>query len=265
MRNDGDVFTDVTEGSGFDVFAGTSVEWVAHDFNNDGWVDVLGASSTIHFNNGDMTFTPIAVPASSGSVADLNSDGFLDVLNGGTIRLNTGNDNNWVRINLQGTLSNINGIGARVELTSPMGTQMRDVKSGDGFRHMSFIGAHFGLGTDDVVEQVTVYWPSGQVDVVKGVAVNTATTITESLTTGLQDVSGLELRISPNPAVDRITIAGAEGETILRTRLIDASGKAIAMPALRHGQLDVSGLAKGSYLLELETGKGLMRERFSKL
>lgn len=265
MRNDGDVFTNVTEGSGFDVFGGTSVEWVAHDFNNDGWVDVLGASSTIHFNNGDMTFTPIVGPASSGAVADLNNDGFLDVLNGGTIRLNTGNDNNWVRINLQGTLSNANGIGARVELTSPLGTQIRDVKSGDGFRHMSFIGAHFGLGTDDVVEQVTVYWPSGQVDVVKGVAVNTATTITESLTTGLQDASGLDLRISPNPAMDRITIAGAEGETILRTRIIDASGKVIAMPAMRHGQLDVSGLAKGSYLLELETGKGLLRERFSKL
>jgi hypothetical protein len=64
-------------------------------------------------------------------------------------------------------VSNRNGIGARVEVTSAMGTQIREIRSGDGFRYMSSLNAHFGLGSDTHVDQVTVYWPSGLVNVVQ--------------------------------------------------------------------------------------------------
>ncbi|MFN3875251.1 MAG: FG-GAP-like repeat-containing protein [Flavobacteriales bacterium] len=265
MRNDGATFTNVTAGSGFDVFGGTSIEWVAHDFNNDGWVDVLGASSTIHFNNGDMTFTPVAVPASSGPIADLNGDGFLDVLNGGTLKLNTGNGNNWLRVNLHGTLSNINGIGARVEITSPLGTQIRDVKSGDGFRYMSFLGAHFGLGQDQAVEQVTVYWPSGTVDVIKGVAANQVLDITESISTGLPRLPGDAFAIGPNPTDGRLAIHGPRSGERLTAIVLDADGRMAMRRAVMDGRVDVSGLAPGAYTLQLVASDGTWQERFSKL
>ncbi|MBK9176450.1 MAG: VCBS repeat-containing protein [Flavobacteriales bacterium] len=265
MRNDGDVFTNVTAGSGFDVFAGTSIEWVAHDFNNDGWVDILGASSTIHFNNGDWTFTPIAVPASSGPIADLNNDGFLDILNGGNIRLNTGNANNWLRVNLQGTLSNKNGIGARVEISSPVGTQIRDIKSGDGFRYMSFLGAHFGLGGDNVVETVTVYWPSGMVDVLEDVATNTTLTVVESLPTSVATVDTRGYAIAPNPATDRLSISGAGTGQRLTALVLDASGKVVLRQVLQGASVDISSLKSGSYLLQLISEEGLWQERFTKI
>jgi hypothetical protein len=264
MRNDGDVFTNVTPGSGFDTFNGTSVEWVAHDFNNDGWVDILGAASTIHFNNGDWTFTPLAGPASSGPIADLNNDGFLDVLNGGTIRLNTGNGNNHLRVNLHGTVSNTNGIGARVEVTSALGTQIRDVKSGDGFKYMSFLGAHFGLGQDDVVEQVTVYWPSGIVNTVKGVAANTTLDITESLPTGVNALPANTFSIGPNPATDRLAIVGATGER-LTAIVTDAAGRVAQQGPVAGGHMDVSGLKAGVYMLQLISEGGSWTQSFTKL
>lgn len=265
MRNDGNVFTNVTVGSGFDVFPGTSVEWVCHDFNNDGWVDVLGASSTVHFNNGDMTFTPVALPASSGPVADLNNDGFLDVINGGNIRMNTGNGNNWLRVNLHGTLSNSNGIGARVVITSPLGNQMRDVKSGDGFKYMSFLGAHFGLAQDELIEEVTVYWPSGVVDVLKGVAANQVLEITESLPTGVAVLPDDAFRMSPNPAVDQITVSGADSNERLTALVIDGAGRVVKRETLVNGRLDVSALAQGSYVLQLVGATGMWKQPFAKL
>ena len=265
MRNDGDVFTNVTVGSGFDVFAGTSVEWVCHDFNNDGWVDILGAASTVHFNNGDWTFTPVTVPASSGPIADLNNDGFLDVLNGGTIRLNTGNTNNYLRVNLHGTLSNKNGIGARVEVTSPLGTQIRDVKSGDGFKYMSFLGAHFGLGQDQVAEEVTVYWPSGIVDVVKGVSANQVLNITESLPTSVVTLPADAFTISPNPAVDHITVTGAAQGERITALVLDGAGRLVKSETMANGRIDVSALPQGAYVLQLIGENGTWKQTFTKL
>ena len=80
MRNDGPTgFMDVTAGSG--MGGAQSRDWVTHDFNNDGWLDILGGYQ-LWMNNGDMTFTPNAVSPGQGAIGDLNNDGFLDVLVG---------------------------------------------------------------------------------------------------------------------------------------------------------------------------------------
>ncbi|MFN3756636.1 MAG: FG-GAP repeat domain-containing protein, partial [Flavobacterium sp.] len=147
MLNNGDgTFTDVSVGSGFDLFTGTGIEYIAHDFNNDGFVDVhCAGSGIIMYNNGNMTFSPVSSPT-AGAIGDLNNDGFLDIMNGNNIRYNNGNNNNWIKFNLQGVNSNRQGIGARVEIHGTWGIQIRDVRSGEGFRYMNTINPHFGIG-----------------------------------------------------------------------------------------------------------------------
>ncbi|HRG59037.1 MAG TPA: FG-GAP-like repeat-containing protein [Bacteroidia bacterium] len=166
MHNNGDgTFTDITAGSGIDTYPGMSIEYVSYDFNNDGFADVL-TNNNILFNNGNNTFTTYPYSLSVGAVGDLNNDGFLDVINGSTIRYNSGNSNNWLTVSVQGTTSNRNGIGARVEIYGSWGKQIRDVRSGIGFRYMGSLNVHFGIGSATQIDSVIVRWPSGNVDLV---------------------------------------------------------------------------------------------------
>lgn len=255
MRNNGDgTFTDVTEGSGYDEFMQTGIEHVAHDFNNDGYVDVLGAGNIIMLNNGDFTFTPVPVGVGSGPVGDLNNDGFLDVLNGGTIRMNNGNDNNWIKVITVGTVSNVDGIGARVEVTSALGTQMRQVFSGDGFRYMSSISAHFGLAQDDEIEELRICWPSGIIDVIQNPPINSVLVVNEGLTTaiapGAEPAPGLMLL--PNPTDGLLRVTGYEGLDHQGVRVMDTSGRLVLTTQLQAGSLDVTTLSSGTYLLVMQ-------------
>lgn len=183
MHNNGDgTFTDIAAGSGWDTYAGTSIEFVSYDFNNDGWADVFtnqGNQGRIFLNNGDNTFTNTAVTPNIGAVGDLNNDGFLDIQNGTTVFYNQPNGNNWVKMNLKGIESNSNGIGARVEIHGAWGKQIRDVQSGIGFRHMGTLNPHFGIGLATAIDSVIVRWPSGQVDLICNPAINSTLYIEE--------------------------------------------------------------------------------------
>ena len=264
MRNDNGNFTNVTEGSGFDTFTGTTIEWTCHDFNNDGWVDILGAGAML-MNNGDMTFTPNTDVPGNGPIGDLNNDGFLDIVNGNIVQMNSGNTNKYLVVNLIGTVSNLNGIGARVEVASPSFTQIRDVKSGDGFRYMSTLNAHFGLGTDATVNQVTVYWPSGVIDVIDNVPVNSSLEITEgSFSTGVATASKGEFSLFPNPAQDILTVRSGMDLTSRPANIFDIAGQLVLTATLQNDQLDISALKSGIYLFQLQLNGRLLQQKFVK-
>jgi len=265
MRNNGTVFEDVTAGSGWDQFFSTSIEHMAHDFNNDGYLDVLAGGGVIMLNNGDMTFSAASTGVNGSSVGDLNNDGFLDVLNDGTIRMNVPNGNNWIKINTIGVQSNKNGIGARVAITSSMGPQMRDVKSGDGFRYMSSLTAHFGIGQDTEIEEVVVYWPSGLVSVIPTPQINTTLNIIESISTGIAaEAASDELLVYPNPTSDLLRVEGPQLNAQHTVRILDNNGRLVHEGSLRNGSLDVSGLTNGTYVLQLTSKGSVLTRKFTK-
>ncbi len=265
MRNNGSTFDDISAGSGWDDFYGTSTEHVAHDFNNDGYIDVLAGGGVIMLNNGDWTFRQANTGVSAGGVGDLNNDGFLDVVNGGTIRMNTPNGNNWLKINTVGAPGNRNGIGARVTISSAMGNQLRDVKSGDGFRHMSSITAHFGIGQDTEIDEAVVFWPSGQVTVVPNPTINTTITISEnSITTTVEEAKPEELSLFPNPTSDLLRVEGSALNTHRTVYILDASGRLVQESSLSSGSVDVSRLAAGSYMLQLTFNGKVISRKFTK-
>jgi PKD repeat protein len=180
MHNNGDgTFSDITAGSGLETYLGMSVEYASYDFNNDGFADVF-TPGTILYNNGNNTFTAHTIPMSAGAIGDLNNDGFLDVQNGATTHFNSGNLNNWVTVTLKGTTSNLNGIGARVEIYGTWGKQIRDVRAGVGFRYMGTLNAHFGIGNATQIDSLRVLWPSGNTDVICNPNKNTVIHIIEN-------------------------------------------------------------------------------------
>ncbi len=264
MRNDNGNFTNITTGSGFDTFTGTTTEWTCHDFNNDGYVDILGAGAML-MNNGDFTFTPNYDTPGNGPIGDLNNDGFLDIVNGGVVQMNSGNSNKYLVVKLVGTVSNKNGIGARVEVSSPSFTQIRDVKSGDGFRYMSTLNAHFGLGADATVNQVTVYWPSGVVDVVNDVTVNGSLEITEgSFSTGVANVTKGEFSLFPNPAQDILYVRSDNDVANQAVNVFSIDGQRVLTGTLRNDQLDIASLKSGVYMLRLQVNGRQLQQKFVK-
>ncbi len=258
MRNNGiGTFTDVTPNSGFHNFNGVSTEYVAQDFNNDGFIDVFcGASNTIMYNNGNMTFSPIATGFSSGALGDLNNDGFIDVMNGNNLRINNGNANKWIKITLDGILSNKQGIGARVEIYGAWGKQIRDIRSGDGFRYMNSLNAHFGIGTATAITQVIVRWPSGVVDTIMNPATNQVLNVVEGATLNVNEINTTEFIIYPNPVSDRLTVQSSLDKSIARIELFDLNGKSVLKPTLNSDSVSLESLANGTYLITITDSDG---------
>ena len=247
MRNDESTFTDVITGTGLENFEDTDIEYVTHDFDNNGYLDIYSGSGNFFFNNGDMTFTQQIVNFGAGPIGDLNNDGFLDILSG-NIYMNDGNDNNWLKITTEGVQSNWNGIGARIEVQSAMGSQMRDIRSGDGFRYMSSLNAHFGIGTDTEIESVTIYWPSGIVDTILNPTINETLFVQEGQTLSIKDNNALQLNVYPNPTHQYLYVEGLQNDTKNTSlQIVDVQGKQVNNVRLNSNRVDVSQLSNGIY------------------
>ena len=254
LRNEGGYFTDVTAGSGIDLVNGTSVENICHDFDNDGFVDILGMGNTFMHNNGDMTFTQMEFGPGNGPVGDLNNDGFLDVVYNGTLYLNQGNDNNYIKVFPQGTESNLNGIGALITVYTPSGNFMRQIFSGDGFKFMSSLTAHIGLGQEETIDSLVVAWPSGNIDSYVNPAINTTLVAVEGMqtsTVGLDKNAAEPFLIFPNPARNYIIVETPNTYNSMTYSIYDLNGKRVLQGTMSGKSINISSLSSGAYLLQL--------------
>ena len=253
-----EAFTNITAGSGWDTNTSTNIDNVAYDFDNDGYVDVLAGGNKIMFNQGNSTFLPVSYSGISvGAIGDLNNDGFLDILNGSTIRYAIPNANNWIKVLLKGIQSNSNGIGARVEIYGPWGKQIRDIRSGEGFKYMSSLNAHFGIGTATSITQVVIIWPSGTVDVINNPSTNQSLTVIEgSSPLSLVDNGDASIILYPNPAADMLSISNIESLMVKKVSIISTLGKVIKTVSLNNNSFSIADLAEGLYILTIETEDG---------
>jgi len=197
------------------------------------------------------------------ALGDLNRDGFIDVMTssqgyGGwnnsqsdQLLFNDGNDNNFASFHLVGTESNINAIGARITIEGPWGVQFRDVKSGQSYGIQNSLNQHFGLGSAEVINQVTVKWPSGIVETYTNVD-DGFITITENggLVVGLDEteINGQHLTLFPNPTTDFLQIKTNLDKPAEWIEIFDLTGKMIQSNSLLlEGRVDVRELATGNY------------------
>jgi hypothetical protein len=116
---------------------------------------------------------------------DLDNDGDLDVviLNSRReptlLRNDSSRTNHWIQIQLRGTTSNRDGIGARVTVTAGDLTQIDEVHSGRSYQSDFGKRLHFGLGQRRAVDQIRVKWIGGAEDIVRDVGVDHLVTIVE--------------------------------------------------------------------------------------
>jgi hypothetical protein len=178
---------------------GQAVQWA--DVDADGWLDLYlvdsgvdgaGGHNVLLLNDGGRRF--VAVPPTSGAsptsgagrgtgahFLDYDGDGRLDLFltNGwgappfdrGPYKLlhNTTAGGHWLLVGLHGRASNRDGLGARIEVESCGERRMRYQNGGTSYFSQSITPPHFGLGSCDKIDAVTIHWPSGREQTVRDV------------------------------------------------------------------------------------------------
>jgi len=120
--------------------------------------------------------------------ADFDEDGDLDVLiaeMNGPVRYleNTteaGEGRHWLELDLVGTASHPDAVGARVTVVTESGKHSAEVRTTAGYQAGATRRLHFGLGAAEVVKELRVRWPSGIEQVLKDVAVDRVLRVEEA-------------------------------------------------------------------------------------
>ena len=106
---------------------------------------------------------------------DLNGDGRIDavvsaLMAPAQIWINESPaPHHWLLIRLEGTTSNRDGIGARIRVLTPAGSQYNHASPSTGYASTSAGPVHFGLGPASTADLVEIRWPSGGVQRLEGV------------------------------------------------------------------------------------------------
>ncbi len=185
------------------------------DFDNDGWLDLFVANGHVHddvplqmhpgetfsqlsqlfFNRDGRRFDDASQAAGAffkrptvargSAVADFDDDGREDLavvrLNGpaALLRNTSQTPGHWLAIELHGTESNRDAIGASVIVRAGRKAWRRDRMASSSYLSCDAPRLHFGLGDQTAVDSIEVRWPNGNVESFPPPATGYTTTLVE--------------------------------------------------------------------------------------
>ena len=214
-NNGDDTFTDATYSSGIGnkaiLLSGVAAKFI--DYDNDGWPDILQANgamvdnvqlyhSLVSYKEPLLMFHNLGhgkfekVSESLGpdfnrpmvgrglATADFFNDGQVGIAvncrgDSPVILRNEGTANHWLEVLLIGDKSNRDGIGSVLKLTSDGVVQVDQAKGGTSYMSASDPRIHFGLGKRNKIDSLQITWPSGRVDKLTNVPIDTIIAVKE--------------------------------------------------------------------------------------
>ena len=200
LVNKKDFFEDITAASNLALICGQYTGWggLLFDYDSDGQLDVFVANGNAHHeyteedvlarNNGKTFFVDVARKSGpyfdekyvgrGATYGDYDNDGDLDLLINNLnspmrlLRNDGGNRNNWLVVEAKLSGGKTDAIGSRITVTCGNIKRIHDVIPVTGYLSQADPRAHFGLGSEEVADQVEIRWPDGKVTKLEEVKAN---------------------------------------------------------------------------------------------
>jgi len=153
------------------------------------------ARNVLLWNRGDGTFENVSDRAGNGMLPcfssrgagfdDLDNDGRIDVVilssrrPAVVLRNESPTRHHWVQVQLRGTKTNRDGVGAQVRVLASGLLQVAEVHSGRGYQSHYGSRLHFGLGPRTHIDRIEVHWIGGGCDVLEHLHADQLVTIVE--------------------------------------------------------------------------------------
>lgn len=278
LRNNGDeTFTNIAPTNGTAFY---SIGWgaVFLDADNDGDQDLYVSGSqdgslgdlpsAFYENNGlgifniptNAGFANDVAVSYSNAIGDINNDGYPDmtVINKEPIdnflwtnSCNTSNNYNWLKITLEGTMSNKMGIGSWIEIQVAGNKQYRYTLLGEGYISQNSGAEFIGLKSNTIVDYVKVKWLSGIEDIIYNVNANQTVHFEEGSTLSANEFYRNEILVYPNPnnGIFQIKFSNEDNHDL---EIYNIHGvKVFDQPNYRSSEIiNISNLSKGVYFLK---------------
>ena len=283
LYNNGDgTFTDTASVTGT-IF--NSIGWGAifYDIENDTDTDLYVSGmldgsngmlpSALYVNQGNNTFS---IPNNVGlnnddassfanACGDVNNDGYMDIAVVNQSLRNTflwqysgSTLNNWLKINLQGTTSNKDGIGSKIEVFANGKSQYRYTLCGEGYLGQNSNYELIGLKDATSIDYIKIKWLSGIEDIINNVAINQAITIVEnSGVLSVDEHTDDDFTVYPNPSSGLLRIAFNNMSINRELTIYDTFGREIRTKKLTDINTNISLLdfAQGIYFLKIQSNE----------
>ena len=164
-----DVFTTLQDTNKFYVNENGSFTDVTNDFGMNIEYINRGSITGDYDNDGDLDLFVV-------TIGDGNQKSLF-------YRNDFTNDNNYLKLKLEGVTSNRNAFGSTVRLYTGGSMLLREHNSGGSHASQNSPDVHFGLGTNTVIDSLVIRWPTNNKTVLANVPVNEFISVLEGATT----------------------------------------------------------------------------------
>lgn len=281
LNNQDETFTDVTDTSGT---AFNSFGWgaVFLDAENDMDLDLYVSGffngsnpnliSAAFYENNSSIFTESSSNGFEGdtnesysnAIGDIDNNGFPEIIvnNGGGENVSlwkndASQTNNWLKVKLTGSVSNMDAIGSRIEVSVNNIKQYRYTHSGEGFLAQNSSSEFFGLGINNKADYIKINWLSGLEEYFYNIEANQIIEIIEgtgTLSLSESNITEQNTSVFPNPTSSKVKIKSQQ--LLINLQVIDSFGNLVSKIENINKfifELDLSFCESGVYFLKYTT------------